>query len=879
MNYVVVSDIFQDLRKEVSILHNEMENSMSRGLSDSKASLQVNSSTYRKRLEDKTESKSPCKVTGVTVDCSGLSLDNIGPSWFTNATEIILLNNNNLTNLSNFTFYNCPRLKRLDLSHNKISHVEFGAFENLSNLLYLSLSNNLIILTAPFTLKEIFRPLINLTELNLMYNVRGHFDIISYTLLDPLTKLSKLSLEYTGDQVYFGVEFYQYHLALKVLVLTGTARTFDKLSFKHLYSLEELTITSMKMLTNISQDVFQPLINLRSLTIQDMYFPVQQILSMLWPFTNRTMTKITLDGISRRLNAPISLRDVYVTEEDTTYLRNICVNSLTIRHSLISYITKDAFRPSEKWHRCLQYIDLSYNPILGNTMTFLTLFTLRSLETFVANEFLKTCNPFSKFSYVSKISTIHRENRNDGLITHNDNPYLNQIKQNFKTKDIKLIFSVPKTLKTVIIHSSLSSQFLSINILFLNGDNVKYLDISDNDMFYSFQGQIQGLTSLETAIFSRNSMSDLAVDFFDTFPTLTSLAIAKCHLLQTFFSLFSNRVFQKLTLLQRLDLSINYLNILSLETFSYNSKLQWIDLSVNQFREIPFNLKYTPELLELNMSNNVITTIKSENLKEIENLLIKNGKFQLSLGGNILSCGCSDLHFLQWIKDTKVTFDHNANFTCINEEGVLSYTAAYSDLKILWRKCWGQFYLYLALIVMCLYAAGFVTVFLFLRNKRFLVSYLLQILGHFRFHTMLDYNIGVYIGYADKDYQFPCNGLRYYIEKTLRLTTFINDRDLLPSLDRASGIVDAINKSWRIVLVCSEAFLNDDWSLFTMRSSIYAQSPANSSKIVVMVHRICVNKLPTELLSAVNDENIIVVSEWELTYEIREMLRTRLAAR
>ncbi|KAI8779917.1 toll receptor 4, partial [Biomphalaria glabrata] len=68
-----------------------------------------------------------------------------------------------------------------------------------------------------------------------------------------------------------------------------------------------------------------------------------------------------------------------------------------------------------------------------------------------------------------------------------------------------------------------------------------------------------------------------------------------------------------------------------------------------------------------------------------------------------------------------------------------------------------------------------------------------------------------------EDYQFPCIELREYLERNLKLSTFIIDRDLLASLDKASGIVDAINSCWRVLLVCSKSFLEDeDWSMFTM---------------------------------------------------------------
>ncbi|KAI8779925.1 toll receptor 4 [Biomphalaria glabrata] len=341
----------------------------------------------------------------------------------------------------------------------------------------------------------------------------------------------------------------------------------------------------------------------------------------------------------------------------------------------------------------------------------------------------------------------------------------------------------------------------------------------------------------------------------------------------------SNRIFQNTRQLKELDISENSLNALSPGTFSTNSDLRYIIISGNQFKDIPFDFKYTPNLKNLDISNNAITTLTTENTRAIDLLNSRNGGFQLMLNGNILSCGCNDLSFLKWLNSTLVRLDNNRNYTCMNKDGERTNTLAFSDLESLWRQCWGEFFFYIALITLCLYITGAVLIFLMLRNKNFLVSYFLQLLGHFKLHTSSDYKTDVYIGYSEEDYRFPCIELREHLERNLKLSTFVIDRDLLASLDKASGIVDAINSCWRILLVCSESFLkNEDWSMFTMRSAMYAQSPANPAKIVVMVHTSCLSLIPTELLSVVNDENILVVSEWKINYILGEKLRTRLLA-
>nr|KAI8742320.1 G-protein coupled receptor [Biomphalaria glabrata] len=281
----------------------------------------------------------------------------------------------------------------------------------------------------------------------------------------------------------------------------------------------------------------------------------------------------------------------------------------------------------------------------------------------------------------------------------------------------------------------------------------------------------------------------------------------------------------------------------------------------------------------VDFSNNIITTLPAETTKALDFLHEKNGGFELKLSGNILSCGCRDLPFLHWLNSTLVRLDNNRNYTRMSKDGERTNTLAFSDLESLWRECWGEFFFYIAIITLCLYVIGVVLIFLMLKNKTFLVSYFLQLFGNFKLHTRLDYKTDVYIGYSDEDYRFPCMELREHLERNLRLSTFILDRDLLASLDKASGIVDAINSCWRILLVCSKSFLKDEaWSMFTMRSAMYAQSPDNPARIVIIVHKSCLSLLPKELLSVVNDENIIIVPEWKINYTMSENLRTRLSA-
>ncbi|KAH9492905.1 hypothetical protein Btru_032582 [Bulinus truncatus] len=304
-----------------------------------------------------------------------------------------------------------------------------------------------------------------------------------------------------------------------------------------------------------------------------------------------------------------------------------------------------------------------------------------------------------------------------------------------------------------------------------------------------------------------------------------------------------------------------------------------LSISGNRFGDIPFDLTLTPYLNYLDLRKNAIQSISKSNQDKMDRQREVLGTFQLLLEGNTLSCGCANLEFLQWLLQTKVLVDGNRNFTCISNDGFLSFTLAYDDISGFWRKCWAQTYLFISIVLLCVTVVGYLLVFVWTKNKIFIMSRIFQIFTGFKINKASDYRYGVFIGYCDSDYTFACYSLRNFIENELGLLTFICDRDLSPSAPFAQGIMEAINSSWRVVLVINESFLNqNEWLLFSIRSAIYSISPSNPSRVVILVERKYVNSVPSELWSSVPEDSVIVVNRWQMTYDMKQKLRTRLLA-
>ncbi|KAH9514939.1 hypothetical protein Btru_021443, partial [Bulinus truncatus] len=813
----------------------------------------------------------------VTVDCSRLLLDNLSPSWFPSNTNKLFIEGNYLTTLKNSSFSHLSQLSYLSLRDNKISSIESRAFEGLYQLQILDLYNNEIDFANDSIPESIFSPLTNLRKLNVVQNTK--LSSHGKEIFRPLVSLESLSLNVMGDYMQFGPEFKNL-TKLSYLTATGNVQYINDSTFKNLASLKELFLDDMANLKNMSKDSFSPLVNLSALRMGHVQVDFHHALSLLHVFQGRNMSLISFGTVSWSFSKQDIKTYGYLTSSDTQYLTNICVQSLILSDTNLFVIEPSAFNKLTLWDKCLENFQISTNTIIGHFTAFIKIFRLKNLRTIVLSDSERRCygHFVTGISLASNTIDVNGRVRRSSLnlpVGHSTSSSQRNIrKRSFLSETMAVISPSVRSITAV---RFIVSQSLSGNLRLTGAENVQYIDLTDNG-FVEFYGVIEGLPYLKTLLLGGNNVSKLAETFFDTFPALEDLNLANCRLDPVLMATNSVRVFNKLVFLKSLDLSENALYLLSPGTFSVNkTNLQRLILSQNQFKEIPFHLSDTPNLTELDLTHNALTWLDKPTIEALDLLASGKNGFTLRLSGNVLSCGCQNLQFLQWMLQTKVRLDHDGNYTCINGDGLLVSTGSFHDLDALWRECVGQMFLSVALILLCIYVIGFLSVFLFLKHKTLIRSTVLQILGGFKLHTKDDYDIGVYIGYADADYRFPCTHLREYIEDKLQMSTYISHRDLLPSSYKASAIVDAINSSWRVLLVCSRGFLQDDqWSMFAMRSAVYSQSPGNPDRVLVLVHEQCVHQLPTDLLGALSEDRIIVVDKWEMDYKLREKLRTRL---
>ncbi|KAK0069178.1 CD180 antigen [Biomphalaria pfeifferi] len=834
--------------------------------------------------ELKQRNGNPCDVTldlvNVVVNCSSRSLQFIIKSWFPESTSVLMLQSNLLTVVPNNTLNNLYRLLSLSLQDNMLTYIEPKSFERLHSLQYLNLENNRLNLFSLPVL--IFSDLVNLTELRLsqdttnsVYNLKRLNTVFNAStgsfpdqMFGHLIHLRALSVDVHDDLLYFNPEFQ--NLPLTKLQLSGKLKTITESSFENVKTVKDLSWNNFGYIQNVSSSALGTFVHLEQFTLNEVRLGVRNSLHLLRPLVNSSMKLLKLSTVPLIPNLKylsITSQDGILDEESTRYLRDICIEELHLQSNNIFIILKGAFS-SQTLDRCLKRVYVTFNPIQGTLQALLDVILLKSLQVLVITSFKYKAQGWAGTSTLKQLESQYV------TITDKLGELINVKTNNSRTYTVKLFIS------RSIEYFEFGSLFGEINwdvpIEVHGGDNVQELRLMDCAI-QNVQYSLEGLSHVKTVYLSFNTLSVLPVTFFDSFPEVEVLVLDHCELDSEFMSQHSYSLFRNLVKLKQLDLSYNALDILLPNTFSAHLNLSSLNLAFNRFRTIPFDLSQTLGLNKLDMRQNSLDTLSSKDMALLDELQHRLGEFQLLISGNVLSCGCEHIQFLQWLHRTDVRLDENRNYTCINNQGMLSSTSAYKNIEVLWRECWGQFYFNIALGMFAFVNIGFVFVFMLSKNKTSIISGILQLFTEFKLKRPVDYQYSVFIGYSDFDYQFACLTLRKFIEDDLKLSTFVGDRDLLPSIAMAEGIMAAMDSSWRIVLVVNKSFVNNnDWFLFMVRSAVFSVSPANPLRVVILVEECCIPMLPCELLSSVPEDNVFVVTEWKMTYKLQQGLRTRL---
>ncbi|CAH1794799.1 unnamed protein product [Owenia fusiformis] len=228
-----------------------------------------------------------CQCEGHNVQCHNLELESV-PSYLTETTQCLNLSNNNIRNLSDYSFQNLINLTTLDLSHNNIETIEEHAFNGLHNLKNLDLNDNFLTTVPALAFKDIpqisklrmhgnnihkiipmsFLSNTQLAELDLNGNAIERIDLKAFKGLGNIKSL------YIQDNNLRDIPSEQFketpNLQLINISSNPIERIQDEPPFRHTPHLQFLFMNNVSVFwkqDNISEHIFENLNNLTTLTL------------------------------------------------------------------------------------------------------------------------------------------------------------------------------------------------------------------------------------------------------------------------------------------------------------------------------------------------------------------------------------------------------------------------------------------------------------------------------------------------------------------------------------------------------------------------------------------------------------------------------------
>ncbi|BES97939.1 LRR_TYP [Nesidiocoris tenuis] len=566
--------------------------------------------------------------------------------------ERIDVSDNYVQEIQNLAFKDLY-LVHINLSHNAISKIEPGAFENCVNITVLDLSYNKISEFGP----RVFDEVSFATELQLSYN--------------NLTDLSKVPLaNMTG---------------LKTLNVTNNQlRTIPRNTFPKLYELHTIDV-SHNEISEIYNGVFQTLFGLRYLNmsynlLKDIksatFGPVPTLLEL-------DMSHNTLSEVSRgALNRLVSLQQLSVAYNQLTTIFQIpsALSRLYLNYNEIATI------PARAWPsaNALLSLDLSDNFLQDNLSkgSFLNLVTLQKLD--LSRNFM-TEPPWESLSDTPSLQFLHLEGNNltslgkgaFGKLTtvFEVNVAANQI----ANVSVKAFDGLLQLIKLNLSHNQLDEipngafqGLVSLRSLDLSNNNLESLDNKTH-------GVLDDCLSLEKVNLSNNRISFITKKTFPSDPwqpyklkeidlsynlmpvvtfdlTYGTRKVEVLNLSHNQINEIRKGVTSNLTSLRELDLSFNELTDLSdSNTFDLPASLKKLNLRGNRLETLPIDQIKTLDFIDLR-DNQLGYYVEVTNM-------VKNGSHVL-YAGNHINCDCRLRPLKRWIHDEPSRLEDWSNVRC-----------------------------------------------------------------------------------------------------------------------------------------------------------------------------------------------------------------------
>ncbi|KAK7087135.1 hypothetical protein V1264_021224 [Littorina saxatilis] len=276
--------------------------------------------------------------------------------------------------------------------------------------------------------------------------------------------------------------------------------------------------------------------------------------------------------------------------------------------------------------------------------------------------------------------------------------------------------------------------------------------------------------------------------------------------------------------------------------------LSYLDLFSLCVQTVPVDVSMQTSLSHLDLSHNMIPSMDPDVRQTLDNLAAKH-TVTLRLRGNPLTCTCQTLDMVRWLATTVVRLDgdnHNLaydddyddngrDYPCVLEDGGMGSTlSVMAQWEAHWRRCVGLAFLTVSAVALLVQVLGLLLTYL-LWSKWTYVRHAWRVLRHLRLPRRHDFQNDAVFVYADDDLELAMK-LKQAVGNArpgLRLSLLIDE--IMPGSSLPEGIARSVERSWKVVLLVTQTFLQDDWSGFSVLQAQGSISDTLPDRVLVLM--------------------------------------------
>ncbi|XP_062595888.1 toll-like receptor 6 [Saccostrea cucullata] len=767
-----------------------------------------------------TTHKDQCGNIGILWNCSGFNIDRLPykiPNQLHGRNVTLDLSFNRFSTINESTFENLTAVSvvtSMILNHNDITNIENKTFHALTGLCSLDISychlNNNCIEADAFSRLPI-------KYLNIDHNNFKNEHVYPDVALSALQSLRSLEID-IFDNFEFTTTFESLTNLSQIKFNIQSVFSLSNTSFLGLKSskIRQLNLTFANyVLCDVTEDLFCSFPFLTDVFINfGGKCDVTPALRSLKCLQHRNINNITLYENKKKIETRVIILNDFLLE----YVVNICVRKLFLIENSIASITKN-IQNTRLWN-CLEELDLSKNDLhVVDVSVIATWFSAPKLK------YLNYCcnDPYCPKNSIADVVQY----------TYRSGEYIT--------------LTLPEKLEILDISKNRLHNVEEKNRYRIVGESLRALNIRETNFplgnVYQFD-----FPSLKALDLSGNKFVDVHADLFQSSLGIQNLSFSNVDF--KFSTPNSENIFKNMKNLSILELSENNLNFLPLTFFIDQTKsLTEINLDYNRFFNIPDSLRYLQNLKNLSIRNNLISEFSENDQRMFENL----NNVSLYLKANPMSCICSSLESLLWMKNNKHLFADLDRISCVGSRNLITHLLNNDQI---WRKfqleCQTEAWLIVSVVLIVLTLTILLISFTVWKYRVHVEYVILRFKNRCKDVSLgnrkNNYIYDVFVSYGEEDYAWIIRYLYPKLER-LNIKAWLKDKDSIPGNWEAEEIVKCINESRKVLFVITECFLESGWASYAVQMAVTHafHNQRQSSIVVIIKDDIPLERLPNDI--------------------------------